>query len=80
MSETYKNQETTHDESRRKILLGMGAVAATAYAGVASSAKPGHDHSKHSAQLPDVLDDKRLRGQGPALHRSLPGVFPGRRC
>ena len=56
MSETYKNQETTHDESRRKILLGMGAVAATAYAGVASSAKPGHDHSKHSAQLPDVLD------------------------
>ncbi len=48
--------EMTLDESRRKIILGMGAVAAAAYTGVASSAVPGHDHSKHSAQLPDVLD------------------------
>ena len=41
--------------SRRKVLLGMGA-AAMAYAGNAMSAMPGHDHSKHSAQLPDLLD------------------------
>jgi len=34
----------------------MGAVATAAYAGAAVSAMPGHDHSKHAAQLPDVLD------------------------
>ena len=50
------NTESTSGISRRDILLGMGAVAATAYAGAAVSAMPGHDHSKHSAQLPDVLD------------------------
>lgn len=55
-SATYKKQETTLDENRRKVLLGIGAVAAAAYAGTASSAMTGHDHSKHSAQLPDVLD------------------------
>ena len=55
-SSSNNKQEVTLDESRRKIILGMGAVAAAAYAGVASSAKQGHDHSKHSAQLPDVLD------------------------
>ena len=42
--------------SRREILLGMGAVATAAYAGSAVSAMPGHDHSKHSAQLADLLD------------------------
>jgi Cys-rich four helix bundle protein (predicted Tat secretion target) len=42
--------------SRRDMLLGMGAAAAVAYTGTAASAMPGHDHSKHSAQLPDVLD------------------------
>ena len=42
--------------SRREILLGMGAVAAAAYTGSAASAMPGHDHSKHSAQLPELLD------------------------
>ena len=55
-SSSNNKQEAALDESRRKVLLGMGAVAATAYAGVASSAMQGHDHSKHSAQLPDVLD------------------------
>jgi Cys-rich four helix bundle protein (predicted Tat secretion target) len=55
-SSSYKKQEVMLDESRRKILFGMGAVAATAYTGVASSAMKGHDHSKHKAQLPDVLD------------------------
>jgi len=42
--------------SRREMLLGMGAAAAMAYAGNAVSAMPGHDHSKHTAQLPDLLD------------------------
>ena len=41
--------------SRRDVLLGMGAVAAAAYAGAASSAMPEHDHSKHSPQLPELL-------------------------
>jgi len=42
--------------SRRDLLIGMGAAAATAYAGSAASAMPGHDHSKHSAQQPDLLN------------------------
>jgi Cys-rich four helix bundle protein (predicted Tat secretion target) len=42
--------------SRRDILIGMGAAAAAAYAGSATSAMPGHDHSEHSAQLPGLLD------------------------
>jgi Cys-rich four helix bundle protein (predicted Tat secretion target) len=41
--------------SRREILLGLGAAATAAYAGAAVSAAPGHDHSKHTAQLPDLL-------------------------
>lgn len=42
--------------SRREVLLGMGAAAAMAYSGNAMSAMKGHDHSKHSAQIPDLLD------------------------
>ena len=42
--------------SRREVLLGLGAAATMAYAGTAVSAMKGHDHSKHAAQLPDVLD------------------------
>lgn len=42
--------------SRRDMLLGMGAVAAMAYSPNAMSAMPGHDHSKHAAQMPDLLD------------------------
>ena len=42
--------------SRRELLIGMGAAAAAAYAGSAASAMPGHDHSKHTAQLPGLLD------------------------
>ena len=41
--------------SRRNVLLGMGAAATMAYAGSAAAAMPGHDHSKHSAQHPDML-------------------------
>ena len=50
------HQETTSGFSRREILLGMGAVATAACAGPAVSAMPEHDHSKHSAQMPDLLD------------------------
>jgi Cys-rich four helix bundle protein (predicted Tat secretion target) len=53
-SQTHK--ESKPGISRREILLGIGAVASAACAGTAVSALPGHDHSKHSAQLPDVLD------------------------
>jgi Cys-rich four helix bundle protein (predicted Tat secretion target) len=42
--------------SRREMLLGVSAAAAMAYAGSAISAMPGHDHTKHSAQIPDLLD------------------------
>jgi len=50
------NQKTPQGVSRREMLLGIGALATAAYTGAAVSAMPGHDHSKHSAQLPDLLD------------------------
>ncbi len=55
-STTNNNTESSSGISRRDMLLGLGSAAAMAYAGSAMSAMPGHDHSKHSAQLPDVLD------------------------
>ena len=46
-----KQMETGHGISRRDMLLGLGAAAASmAYTGNAVAAMPGHDHSKHSAQ------------------------------
>ena len=43
--------------SRRDVLLGLGAAAATlAFSGNTMASMPGHDHSKHSAQQPAVLD------------------------
>ena len=42
--------------SRREILQGIGAAAAMAYAGNAVSAMPAHDHSKHTSQLPGLLN------------------------
>ena len=54
---TSQHHETSNPGvSRRDILLGMGAAAAAVYAGNAVSAMQGHDHSKHTAQLPDVLN------------------------
>lgn len=41
--------------SRRELLLGLGA-AATVAAAPTFAAMPGHDHSKHSTQQPDMLD------------------------
>jgi len=42
--------------TRRDVLLGIGAIASVANAGAAVSAMPGHDHSKHAPQLPELLD------------------------
>jgi Cys-rich four helix bundle protein (predicted Tat secretion target) len=43
--------------SRRDILFGMGAATATlALSENTFAAMPGHDHSKHSTQQPDVLN------------------------
>jgi Cys-rich four helix bundle protein (predicted Tat secretion target) len=43
--------------SRRDVLLGLGAAAATfTVGGNAMAAMPGHDHSKHTAQQPAVLE------------------------
>lgn len=53
---SVKSQETGDSISRREMLLGMSAVAGMAYAGSVSAAAKGHDHSKHSTQLTDVMD------------------------
>ena len=50
------NPKSSPGISRRDILLGVGAAATVAYAGSARSAMEGHDHSKHTAQQPDLLD------------------------
>ncbi len=51
-----EGKEAGFGMSRRELLLGLGAAATATYAGTAVSAMPGHDHSKHSAQNPDLLD------------------------
>ena len=53
---TATDEASSRGISRRNILLGLGAVATVAYAETAVSAMKGHDHGKHSAQLPDLLD------------------------
>ena len=43
--------------SRREMLLGLSAAAGMVYTGNSMAAmSPHHDHSKHSAQQPDLLD------------------------
>jgi len=54
--QTTQNEKKHPEMSRRELLIGMGAAAAAAYAGSAVSAMPGHDHSKHTAQQPALLD------------------------
>ena len=57
--ESARNSSTDqqHPEmSRRELLIGMGAAAAAVYAGKAVSAAGEHDHSKHTAQQPGLLD------------------------
>ena len=51
-----KEQQTKDGISRRDVLLGMSAAASMVYAGSASAAAKEHDHSKHSTQLPILMD------------------------
>ena len=54
---TSTEQPVTGDSiSRRDMLLGMSAVASMAYAGSAAAASKEHDHSKHSTQMPELMD------------------------
>jgi Cys-rich four helix bundle protein (predicted Tat secretion target) len=54
--QSEKRRESGLGVSRRELLLGLGAAATATYAGMAVSAMPAHDHSKHAAQNPDLLD------------------------
>lgn len=53
---SHQDEKEEAGVSRRDMLLGIGAAAAMTYAGNAASAMPGHDHSKHTAQQPDLLN------------------------
>ena len=53
---SVKQKKVTDSISRRDVLLGMGAAATMAYAGSTSAASKEHDHSKHSTQMPDLMD------------------------
>ncbi len=55
-SHLHQTGQKPAEISRRDLLIGLGAAAATAYAGSAVSAMPEHDHSKHTAQQPDLLN------------------------
>jgi Cys-rich four helix bundle protein (predicted Tat secretion target) len=55
-SNTGAQVEPDTGMNRRHVLQGLGAVASMAFAGAAMSATSGHDHSKHRAQQPDVLN------------------------
>lgn len=56
-SETNPQELTNEGNNRRELLLGLGATAAMMYTGQSNAAmSPHHDHSKHSAQQPDLLD------------------------
>ena len=56
-NETKQSNEKDVSISRRDVLFGIGAAAATlALSENALAAMPGHNHSKHSAQQPDVLN------------------------
>jgi len=57
MKDTEKQTSIDNQISRRDVLLGLGAGAASlVFSGNAMAAMPGHDHSKHSAQQPTVLN------------------------
>lgn len=51
-----QDQRVGESVTRRDVLMGMGLAASMAYAGSASAAMKGHDHSKHSTQLTDLMD------------------------
>lgn len=55
--ESVKPESNQDGISRRDVLLGMGAAASMAYAGSAAAVtSKEHDHSKHSTQLPVLMD------------------------
>lgn len=57
IEEQQFKKQTDNGMSRRDVLLGLGAAAASmAFSENAMAAMPGHDHSKHSAQQPAVLE------------------------
>ena len=59
MNNTEIQQEELKDHQirRREVMLGLGAVASTlAFSGNTMAEMSGHDHSKHSAKYPAVLD------------------------
>jgi len=51
-----ENVQSERGINRREVLLAMGAAATAAYAGSATAAMEGHNHSKHKPQHEDVLD------------------------
>ena len=51
-----KNNQPERGINRREVLLAMGAAATAAYAGSATAAMQGHNHSSHKPQHEDVLD------------------------
>ena len=57
--ETVSKEQSQEKDgiSRREVLLGLSAAATMAYAGSTSAAAAKeHDHSKHSTQLPELMD------------------------
>lgn len=51
-----ENNQPERGINRREVLLAMGAAATAAYAGSATAAMEGHNHSTHKPQHGDVLD------------------------
>ena len=51
-----ENNQSERGINRREVLLAMGAAATAAYAGSATAAMEGHNHSTHKPQHEDVLN------------------------
>jgi Cys-rich four helix bundle protein (predicted Tat secretion target) len=51
-----ENNQPERGINRREVLLAMGAAATAAYAGSATAAMEGHNHSTHKPQHEDVLN------------------------
>lgn len=51
-----ENNQPERGINRREVLLAMGAAATAAYAGSATAAMKGHNHSTHKPKHGDVLD------------------------
>lgn len=50
------NEANTNGITRRDVLLGVGALGGLAMAGAVQAEGMQHDHSKHTAQQPDLLE------------------------